>query len=538
MMSIFPIIFNLNFKTNYNKIIYYFQKTPLIGSYIPDSLYKSTEVKKSLSLLAFILFILKNLFNKVLFFGFLAILSFSLPLFYENIPLSQPTIFVSLLLFTVFIGGTVSKTLFIETVNQQDLIAIKIFRIPPKAYYLAQFAFEYIQYFLFNSLVGGVFFYMSGISIWYAPLLFLSLVGIRLFLTALAIRFYTWGLNPVKEFWTWIMILLSVLSGAASVGILFLGYAVPISILTSVWFIAFVLVLSILGIYGWKTGDAINRIAYQSLSFETLETHLKVVETINAQGVTLDETDYKELRHKEELDSLTGIAYLNALFFERTRHHIKKHIQRRVILALIGVIALLVLYFFIGEAIPDSVNFLYIVSFITFAASNYLYYGEEFSKFCFYNLDRKLMKYRFYREPDIVMESIKFRFVKALKLNTPVMLIFLSGTVILFILSENIAFWALLLTLGFQVLLMVFFSLNYLILYYLLQPYTESMKTKSAIYSTINFVFLGLFLLIIYSDVNMLPLIIPALSLFIIVYLPIGLFAVYKKAPKQFKLRT
>lgn len=537
MTALFLTIFNMQFRLNYNKAIYYFQKFPFLGKYIPDSLYKGTQAKKSLSILLLIFTVLQNLVKKILFFSFLYFMSIAILFVSDRTSLTQPTVFISLLLFNVLISGTASKMLFINTASQQDLVAIKLFRIPPKAYYLAQFIFEYIQYIVFNSLVGAVFFYLQDIPVWYAPLLFICVAGIRLFSQAAAIQFYRWGLNPKKEFWTWVMIMASVISWSLSLIIIHFDIYLPVTLIPSIWFILISILLFVLGILGWKQGNVLNPIAYQVLSFETLKTHMNAVDTINTTGLTLEETDYKGIRNKEALESKVGIDYLNAHFFERTRHHLKKHIRRRFLFTFFGVLSLLILYVVVGESIPDSQTFLYVISFISFIASQYFYYGEEFSKFCFYNLDRKLMKYRFYRNPDIVMESIKIRFIKALKLNTPVLLVLMSATILLFVLTETIALWALLLTLGFQVLLMVFFSLNYLILYYLLQPYTESMKTKSPVYTTINFVFLSLFFVVIYSDVALLPVIIPILAVFMLIYLPIGLLAVYKLAPQQFKLR-
>lgn len=147
------------------------------------------------------------------------------------------------------------------------------------------------------------------------------------------------------------------------------------------------------------------------------------------------------------------------------------------------------------------------------------------------------MKYRFYRNPDIVMQSIKIRFVRSVKLNTPIFSLFALGTAVLTILTDEVSYWVFLIILAFQLLVMVFFSINDLILYYTIQPYTESMKTKSPLYTIINFVFIAAFFRVINTDTSQLPIIIPALTIGMILYLPLGLLAVYKMAPKNFKLR-
>ncbi len=537
MLSLFPTFFKMQFRTDYNKTVYHLQKTPFIGDFISDKWYRSNGPKSWLSSVWYLVFILLSLLKKTVFFGSIYVISMVIPLVIESVTLSTLDVFSTLVIINTVLTGTVVKSLFISPMSEHELISIKIFHMPPKQFYLSRFFYDYSYYFVFNSLILGVLFYFSGISVLYAPLLIAYIICIRFFSSAVALQFYKWGLNPNNDFWTWVMILSTVVLGFASVGLTALNWAIPIDSLTSLWLLPFSLLLVTLGLMGWKNGNQINSIAYRSLSFESLETHLKVVETIHSSGVSLEETDYQSIRNAERIKEKQGIAYLNALFFERTRHHIKKHILRRTITAAVIITAVLIAYVFVGEFIPDSRNFLYVVGFASIIGSQYLYYSEEFSKFCFYNLDRKLMKYRFYREPDIVMTSIKIRFLKALTFNLPVLLIFMSGTIMIYFFTNEIALWALLLSLGFQLILMVFFSLNYLILYYLIQPYTVALKAKSPVYTTINFVFLSLFFVILYSDIQAMPVIIMSMSVFITLYLPLGLLAVYKYAPRQFKLR-
>lgn len=537
MIHYFSTFFNIQFSSNYNKIVYTMQKLPILGRVVSDKWYKSNELKSSLSILSFVLFILNNLIKKVMFFGFFLLVSLFIPFIWQNVTLSTQEIFVTLLLLNILFGGTVLKSLFIDIVSEIDIISIKFFSIPPKIYYQIKLIYDYVCYFIFNSLVLAGFFYFLQLPIFQAFIFLISIICIRTFTTSVSIHFYKWGLNPNKEIWTWITIILSVTSWIASLALSYFNYPLSLNGITEGWFVLVIVVLFVTGVIGWKNSDELNPIAFRLLSFETLRTHQKDLENVESASVSMKETDYKELEDEDVVKKQEGIAYLNEIFFQRTRHHLFNHIRRRVVLSALVSIGLVVLFFFTGEAFSDSYTFFYTIGFISFIASNYLYYGEEFSKFCFYNLDRKLMKYRFYRKPDIVMESIKIRFIKALKLNLPVLLLFMVTTLLFYIFSDGVSVAALLLSFGLQLLLMIFFSLNYLILYYLIQPYTESMKTKSPVYSTINGLFLFFFFSVLYVENEMLPIIIPIITVFMILYLPIGLFTVYKIAPKQFKLR-
>lgn len=542
MIGLFSTFFQMKMRMNFNKTVHILQKIPYIGKGISDQWYQKQDMKVGLSVVWFVLFTVFDLLKKGLFFGVLYLVAILATNVWEEVIHSPEEVFMLLLVCNLLICGSVFQMFFINPVEQEDVITIKIFQVPPKKYYLTQFAYHYMFYLVLNILVLGVIFVLIDLSGVYALLLILSTVCIRFFATAVGIQLYRWGLHPQSEFLVWVKTFAVLLPWAGAAFIVFFHIPLSFGWLTHIGLLAMSLGLCAIGALGWKNGNEINRIASRSLSFETLKTHLETIENAEAAGagVQMEETDYQEVKEKERVEDKEGIAYLNELFLQRTRHHIFRHIKRRALITAFVLIALLGFYAwtgFEGMGFSNTQNFIYTICFISFIAGNYSYYGESFSKFCFYNMDRKLMKYRFYRNPDIVMQSIKIRFIRSLKLNRPIFAIVGAGTIILAFLTEEVPVEAFLIILAFQFLVMVFFSINHLILYYLIQPYTESMKTKSPLYTIINFVFIGLFFRIMNTDTSQLPIIIPALAVGMILYLPIGLVAVYKVTPKKFKLR-
>ena len=82
----------------------------------------------------------------------------------------------------------------------------------------------------------------------------------------------------------------------------------------------------------------------------------------------------------------------------------------------------------------------------------------------------------------------------------------------------------------------IFFSIHYLVMYYLLQPYNVNIEMKSSTYSVVQWVtyivcymFLQMRLPTVYFGI--------ATVVFCILYSIIALILVYKYAPKTFKLR-
>ena len=86
-----------------------------------------------------------------------------------------------------------------------------------------------------------------------------------------------------------------------------------------------------------------------------------------------------------------------------------------------------------------------------------------------------------------------------------------------------------------MIILSVFFSVHYLVIYYLLQPYNEKMEMKKVSYTIVSLVTY----LIAYTlnDIRMPSLYFSLIGLlFTVGYIVVGLRLVYKKAPKTFKL--
>ena len=89
----------------------------------------------------------------------------------------------------------------------------------------------------------------------------------------------------------------------------------------------------------------------------------------------------------------------------------------------------------------------------------------------------------------------------------------------------------------FILLLSVFFSVHYLVIYYLLQPFNKDLEMKKASYSLVS----GLTYFISYTitDLRVSSFLFSMYGLvFTIMYIIISLFLVYRFAPKTFKINN
>ena len=105
----------------------------------------------------------------------------------------------------------------------------------------------------------------------------------------------------------------------------------------------------------------------------------------------------------------------------------------------------------------------------------------------------------------------------------------------LLIITGNYNVLTLVTTFLFVIVLSIFFSVHYLVIYYLLQPFNKDMEVKKASYSIVNLIMY----IVTYQFFN---LVLDSLKLsvfgilFCIVYIGLSLLLVYKVAPRTFKL--
>ena len=162
--------------------------------------------------------------------------------------------------------------------------------------------------------------------------------------------------------------------------------------------------------------------------------------------------------------------------------------------------------------------------------------GAIITQAMFFNCDHAMLRYNFYREPKIILELFKKRLLTVIKVNLLPALVIAIGNIILLLISRNTYTPITLITTFLFILsLSVFFSVHYLVIYYLLQPFNKNMEVKKASYS---FVTLGTYLLCYFlAGLVMTSEILSIFGvLFVVLYVIISLLLVYKIAPRTFKL--
>ena len=233
-----------------------------------------------------------------------------------------------------------------------------------------------------------------------------------------------------------------------------------------------------------------------------------------------------------------GFEYLNELFIKRHQKILWKATKRiTFVCAVLVGIGLLVLYL-MPEA-KEKVNLLilnwlpYFV-FLMYAINR----GTSFTKALFMNCDHSLLTYSFFKQPKFVLKLFQIRLREIMKINAvPAMVIGVGLAMILYA-SGGTDSWLDYVVLVVSILSMsVFFSIHYLTIYYLLQPYNAGIEMKSGTYQLVLSVTYFVCFLMMRLQMPILVFGVACIA-FCVVYSILACVLVYRLAPKTFRLRT
>lgn len=273
----------------------------------------------------------------------------------------------------------------------------------------------------------------------------------------------------------------------------------------------------------------------------------EVYREILAQSLNqMDNVKQVEREHSNKLISADisivskrkGFEFLNELFIKRHQKILWKSAKKIAVVSLAVVMGFLMLF----QLKPDTkeganaliMSLLPYFVFVMYAINR----GTGFTRALFMNCDHSLLTYSCYKKPAFILRLFQIRLREIIKINLLPAFVIGLGLVLLLYASggtENPLNYVILLV---SILCMsIFFSVHYLTIYYLLQPYNAGSEMKSGTYQIImSCTYLACYLLM---QVEM-PILLFGLMtiIFCVLYCLIASVLVYKCAPRTFKLRT
>ena len=521
MISTFFLSFRLKNAYRVNSILYSLKQLPIIKRILPEKLYGVRGLK-----------ILGNIISAIwefimIFFGKFLYIAFVIVAMLEIYQTNSAETFLHIFFFLTICGGLMNTYLFDPT--KDKYYAMFLMNMDAKEYTISNYLYQMIKV-LIGFLPFTCFYGMSvGLPLWLTILCPIFVMMVKTFINSLSLMDFKRTKDAKNENLptsvVWILLLV----------LLLCAYALPyISIVMPAWLFLIFFLLSIgLGIFGFYQ---VFHFPYYRLLYKQLLTNVPVV--IDQTSVRRD-ASLRQIELDTSLNSTKeGFSYFHELFVKRHRKILTKAIKKQTIV-LVGIAVVMTFLVKTNSSLASTTNHLMLVFLPYFVFIMYmLNRGTTITQAMFMNCDHAMLSYRIYRKPDVILGLFKERLKTLIGLNlipaavigfTLALLLFLSGGT-----SNEYNY----LVLFFSILAMsVFFSVHYLVMYYLLQPYNVHTEMKSSTYSIVQ----GVTYFVCYYMMQLrLPTFYFGLSVtaFCVLYSLLSLWFIYRLAPKTFKLRA
>lgn len=527
-----------------NSFLYYFQRLWLVGKLAPNSVYTSYGLKKVLSYVALALRQIVDFCCKPLYLlAFLGAPALMLAGMYPQFKGQLFALMVYMLFFLNFILGSFGDSR-VFTVTRDKVTLIKYMHVNARTYIQASLAIHYVPFFLYYLVCLVAAALLCGAPAWQGVLVWGLFVSFRMMGEAFHLFvFDRTGKVLIRNMgYEWLCIVLG-LAGAYVPPFLglswhtaltaFLLHPLPAAALLAAG--GACLYYLVLGYQGYERklprSLDLNFLLSSMLNISAAASFKEV--EVREADVSLSETEQEKFRH------LKGYDYLNALFFARHRRQLLKPVWFRLALVALGFAGTVAVRVFSPEtALSLSRNLtLLLPSFIFIMYS--ITVADKSCRAMFYNCDKDLLRYAWYRQPKVILRNFEIRLRRVGLYNGAVAAaVCLAAAGFCLVCGTSVFTADFGLFCAVILLLSLLFTAHHLCLYYIFQPYSESLQTKNPFFSLINAAMYMLCFLCLQIKVQ------PggrgftlAVLAFTILYITGALLLVYRRAPKSFRVK-
>ena len=525
MLKTFLISFQLQNTYRTNSIIYSIKQFPIIRKILPDSLYQNRGLKLFANILSIIWEIINIFLGKLIYIAVMIFMALS---WYKTNPADT---FIHLFLFLTFAGGVLNTYMLNPT--KDKYYAIVLMNMNAREYGLSNYYYQLIKLVIgflpFTILFGWV----TGVPLWIQIILPFLVMAVKLMvMNALIGRFEKTKKIanenlPTKIVWSFVGICL-----LFAYGLPFIGITINPTIFLFVFLIMMLLGLySLIKIHHFKDYRKMyKQILTQSNVYRQENTN--TTQMMKENSLKQIELDTKYTSNK------TGFAYFHDLFVKRHKKILTEAVKKQSVVIILIMIAMTI-GITMNENFKTKTNQTLLVFLPYFVFIMYLINrSSSVTSAMFMNCDHSMLTYRIYRTPKVILGIFKERLKTLITINLMPAILIGGGLALLLYLSggtDNPFNYAILFV--SIIAMSIFFSVHYLVMYYLLQPYNVSTEIKSSTYKAVQ---AFTYIVCWYMIQIRLPIFGFGIAtiVFCIAYSLISLFLAYKYAPKTFKLRV
>lgn len=523
MIKTFLTAFKLQSTYRTNTLIYTVKKIPGIGKLIPDTVYSNNSIKGITQVVGIISELLQIIITKPLY----VLLMMALPILWLKLE-NNISVMVHVFVMLTLAGAVFNSLLFNPT--KDKYYALILLKMDAMKYTISQYVFNLFKGstgIMIGCFISRIFLQLPLYFCLGMPIFFLSVKIV----TGATLLLYTQKSKKVynenkPSAMHWIV----------GIGFFIAAYGLmKFPLPEPVFWILFIIVAtltipSFIYIFKFKEYKRI----YRNLLIKD-----NIIFNVNefAANTNVETYNKKINKEKEVSSNKLGYAYFHELFIKRHSKLIYGASRNTaIILSLVFLCAIVAM--FMSSSIGVKINPILqnILPWVAFSMI-FINKGQTITAAMFANCDRCMLHYSFYRNPKSIVQLFTLRLKTLVISNLPSALIMASGLTVLLFLSggteQVLNYVVLFLTV---ICLSVFFSVHYLTLYYLFQPYTEEMKVKNIPYTLINSTVSIILYVIIQFKISIAIFGLVTIILTVI-YVVVALILTYALAHKTFRLR-
>ena len=519
MINSLRMSFKIDMTYAINSFIYSLKKIPIFKDLFPgDNLYKSKKAKSIISVLGLILSSARIILYKIIYFWVIYVLATLLTP--KDIASGILHIYFLFTIIGMFFNNKVLTT------STKKYFSIVLFNMDAK---------EYMKATLWQEILTNLITHSIGLWILIQSPIIVLFTIFGLLGRIIGERLNVWHYTKYKISLTynypfyWTVILLSVLATLLPrIGMIITS---PIITIIDIIFLP-IAILCYIGLM---------KIDNYKLIFKRLNTKVRALNSNQSREYSRQAMiDIKEKDKKideKKLKGKKGYDLFNTIFFERHKEILLRSAKWFASISLLIIVGVGILVM-INPILQKNLNNFLLNNIAWFVIIMYfINRGAIITQAMFYNCDHSMLTFNFYRNPKVILNVFKTRVLTVSKVNLiPASVIAVGLPILLYITGgtpNSIDYISIPI---FIITLSIFFSIHYLVIYYLFQPYDKNMKMKSIAYSIIS----ALTYLIAYSltDFKMSTTLFSIIAIIATVaYSIIALIIVYKKAPQTFKIK-
>lgn len=537
--SKFLLIERIKITKIFNGMVYGIRKVPLIGKHLGDRYY-FYDLKEIVNTFVPIFSIIWQFIKSILTFGFAIIISRTMlkflfeisdksPLFFrENFDLSLGAVLLTCTPFVFYITNMITSSMLTDNGNVFSDLSKNFNFFPDDLAHI----FLYLQPFLIfiGRTLGFVIFgkIFANINPIYTFAFSLGLYFYNINMTCFWTKIYEKKEKSFFEDRPFLQIILIIIIDLL-ISLLVLIIKLDFKVL-SLGFFFINLILFPFTVKYFK-----NFKGYDKIIEKTINVYkIAVKDAKNIQdGVVKIEN--KDINKKEKIKG-EGFVYLNKIFFKRHKKHLlKPTLIKSGIFLILGIGGFL----FVSSLTMKAKEIYKILIFIIPIIS-YILFKQDLILMAFYkNCDSSLLYYNFYREDKNLLKMFWLRFNSIFKLMLipmGAMFVIYIGFAIKFLINTDLN---LLLPIFYILLNAIFFTVLPLFQYYIIQPFDKEGKQKSVVLVLMNIFLYYIFIFglpALATKIGEIKFML-IISIFMVAFVGLASFLIYKFAPKTFKIK-